>query len=202
MFCTTSLLIYVQGFSLANDTDLTMFEYLEQHSQRMTQFKTGMQYLQSWPGFKTMYLADSFDWAALGRATVVDVGGSHGQVSIDLARRFPGLHFIVQDLASVASEAKGDLPAELEHRVEFMIHDFFTEQPVKDAAVYLFRWVLHDWSDKYCIQILRALIPALKPGAWIVLNERCLEPPCTATATQEAFYRCDISMLILLCTVD
>jgi hypothetical protein len=51
-----------------------------------------------------------------------------------------------------------------------MAHDFFTPQTVV-ADVYLLRWILHNWSDKYCMRILRALIPALKPGARVVVNE-------------------------------
>ena len=53
-----------------------------------------------------------------------------------------------------------------------MPYNFLTEQqPVKNADVYFFRWVLHNWADRYCTKILRNLIPALKPGAKIVVND-------------------------------
>lgn len=55
-----------------------------------------------------------------------------------------------------------------------MGHDFFTEQPVKGAEVYLLKWILHCWSDKYARNILRALIPALRRGSKIVLHEYIL----------------------------
>lgn len=58
--------------------------------------------------------------------------------------------------------------------VSFMAHDFFVPQSVTGADAYLFRWILHNWSDKYCVRILRALVPALKPGARIILNEHIL----------------------------
>lgn len=51
---------------------------------------------------------------------------------------------------------------------------YFTEQPIKGADVYLLRSVLHDWPDEYALQILRSLIPAMKPGSRVVLNEVCL----------------------------
>jgi hypothetical protein len=51
-----------------------------------------------------------------------------------------------------------------------MAHDFFEPQTVV-ADIYLLRWILHNWSDKHCVRILRALTPALKPGARIVINE-------------------------------
>jgi hypothetical protein len=69
-----------------------------------------------------------------------------------------------------------------------MEHDFFQDQPVC-ADAYLLRWVLHDWSDKYAIKILRALIPALKKGARIIVNEFVLPPPGIASAFQSKILR-------------
>jgi len=50
---------------------------------------------------------------------------------------------------------------------------------VKEADVYFFRWILHDWSDDRASLILRNLIPALKPGANIVLKEMIMPEPGT-----------------------
>ncbi|PYI29049.1 hypothetical protein BP00DRAFT_458956 [Aspergillus indologenus CBS 114.80] len=94
-------------------------------------------------------------------------------------RRRP-VHCIVQDAAQVISQALSTAQAQtainannvVESQIAFQAHDFFHEQTVKGADVYLLRLVLHDWSDKYALQILRALIPALQPGAKVVVNER------------------------------
>ena len=77
---------------------------------------------------------------------------------------------MVQDLPKTVASAPKDVDA----RIQFQAHDFFTEQPVKGADVYLFRWILHNHSDKYSIKMLRALIPALKKGARVVINDHCL----------------------------
>ncbi|EHK97896.1 putative Sterigmatocystin 8-O-methyltransferase [Glarea lozoyensis 74030] len=172
------------GFSLANSTPLPMFEFFSQHPPRMTRFKSAMQFLQTFPGLETSYILSNFPWSTLGPATVVDVGGSHGFVALDLAKTFPNLSLIVQDLPSVIEDAKVNVQAT--ERVTFMAHDFFEEQPVKNADVYYFRWILHDWSDRYCVKILKALIPALKKGARVVLSERCLEPPWISDITMMA----------------
>ena len=71
------------------------------------------------------------------------------------------------------------------NRFEFRAHDFFTEQPVHGADIYLFRWVLHDWSDKYALKIVKSLIPALKHGAKVIVNEFCLPEPGEMTPFQE-----------------
>lgn len=155
----------------------------------MVRFKDAMSFLQSIPGLETSSAVKGFDWASLGNGLVVDVGGSHGLVSQDLARAFPNLRFVVQDLPKVVEDAKTKLPAEFADRLTFMAHDMFTEQPIKGADVYYFRWILHDWSDKYCVKILRSLIPALKPGARVILSERCLGPPCTLPPRQEKLNR-------------
>jgi O-methyltransferase domain len=55
-----------------------------------------------------------------------------------------------------------------------MQHDFFTPQVVKDADIYLYRWIFHNWDDEKCIEILRNTIPALKKGARILINDGCL----------------------------
>lgn len=144
-----------------------------------------MKYLQSAPGFETTRVVDSFDWAAVKNGTVVDVGGSHGYVSIELARKFPSLRFIVQDQEKVIIEVSSMVPEDVADRVSFMAHDFFSEQPVKGADIYLFRWIFHCWSDKYCVEICRALIPALKPGALILVQEFLLPRPGTVSRHRE-----------------
>ncbi|KAL8868324.1 MAG: hypothetical protein Q9174_005065 [Haloplaca sp. 1 TL-2023] len=79
-----------------------------------------------------------------------------------------------------------------------MEHDFFSTQPVVGADIYLLRWILHDWSDKYAAQILRALIPALKRSAKIVLGEFVVPETGTTSLFQERGIRAfDLAMLEL-----
>lgn len=93
--------------------------------------------------------------------TIVDVGGSHGQIAIALAKRYPGIQqVIVEDLPDTIAGLEELVPREFKDRIHGKEHDFLTPQPVKGADVYLLRWILHDWSDKYSIQILRSLVPA------------------------------------------
>lgn len=88
-------------------------------------------------------------------------------------------------MAPVVAAAEKDSPVELAGRVRFMEHDFLTEQPVHGADVYFFRWIFHNWSDKYSIKILRNLIPALKPGAKVVINDNVLPQPGILSRWQE-----------------
>ncbi|KAL9119135.1 MAG: hypothetical protein Q9187_004309 [Circinaria calcarea] len=129
---------------------------------------------------------------------LVDIGGSLGFVCSRLAQSFPYLNFVVQDLPSAIESGRTQLPPELSDRIKFMAHDFLTEQPVRGADVYLFRWVLHNWSDKYAVQILRNLIPALKQGARILINDLVLPEPGVLPAWPEERLRSiDLTMLVI-----
>lgn len=130
--------------------------------------------------------------------TVVDVGGSHGLIAIELARAFPNLRLVVQDLDEpVVKDADARKPVEVADRVRFMVHDFLTPQPVR-GAVYYFRSILHNWPDKYCVKILRALIPVLEPGAKVIINDSIMPGPGTLPWDREAKLRgSDLNMLEL-----
>lgn len=69
-----------------------------------------------------------------------------------------------------------------------MAHDFFTPQPIK-ADMYFFRWIFHNWSDAYCVRILQALIPGLKPGAKVIVSEAVMPGPDGRPKKMEAMIR-------------
>ncbi|KAI0381216.1 S-adenosyl-L-methionine-dependent methyltransferase [Hypomontagnella monticulosa] len=170
------------GFSLANQTDEAVYQVFSRFPERAQRFGNAMRSFTEGTGFELSHVVDNFPWGDLGTGTVVDVGGSQGFASMEIARKYPSLSFVVQDLEPVIAGIQ--VPDDLTGRVKFMAHDFFTEQTVHGDA-YFFRWILHNWSDKYCIQILRNLIPTLKPGAKIILNDNVLPKPGAISKWQE-----------------
>lgn len=166
-----------QGFSKHNNVDESMYDVISKSPEKAKRLMGTMAMSLSAPGYKLDYLVDNGPWAELlPNALVVDVGGSHGDAMIAVAKKFEQLRFIVQDLPSTV-EAHTVLERWLVKRLEFMAYDFFTPQPVKDAEVYFFRWIFHNLPDKYCLRILENLVPALKPGARILVNEWVLSEP-------------------------
>jgi hypothetical protein len=172
-----------QGYSLANGTSETIYQVFSKDVERASQWARGMQIFTERPQFSLAYTTDYYDWDSLGRAQVVDVGGSLGHVSLALARKFGNLSLTVQDMEQMVTNAT--VPEDVRGRVKFMAHDFFSPQPVKDADVYYLRWVLHNWSDKYCKLILGALVPALKPGAKVIIHESLMPEPGTMAMWKE-----------------
>lgn len=78
-------------------------------------------------------------------------------------------------------------------------HDFLSMQPVKGADVYFFRFIFHNWRDPYCVRILQALMPALKPGAQILINDTALPELGEMSSLEERTLRhLDMTMLTLL----
>ena len=98
------------------------------------------------------------------------MGGSSGFVSAVIAEAHPDIHFIVQDLEDEIPQGKTRLPSNIIGRIQYQAHDFFTPQLSK-AEVYLYRYILHNWSDDDSVRILRALRPALRPGARLMIVE-------------------------------
>ena len=172
------------GWALANNSGETplFIEVPTKYPERLQRMPGAMQMSEQGDGLGTGYFIDAFDWT--GVATFVDVGGAHGSMSIDVARKVPSVgKCIVQDLPFVISTAQ--LPTDLATRVQLTAHDFFTPQPVKGAEVYFFRWIYHNWSDKYAVMILQNLVPALKKGAKVVANEFLLPEPGMLSPYQE-----------------
>ncbi|KAI0789403.1 S-adenosyl-L-methionine-dependent methyltransferase [Abortiporus biennis] len=125
-------------------------------------------------------LHSDYPWADLGNATIVDVGGGVGGMCIELSKKYPNLKNIVQDRALALEQAprvwqKEALEILNADKVQFIPHDFFNEQPVKNADVYHLRYILHDWSDDKCVQILSALVPALGPNSRILVCDAVVQ---------------------------
>ncbi|KAI0939258.1 hypothetical protein AcW1_004349 [Taiwanofungus camphoratus] len=120
-----------------------------------------------------------FPWESLGSGIVIDVGGGVGGTSLDLAKRFPRLQFIVQDRASTIQQGEAiwlrELPDAVEAgRIKFVAHNFFAEQPVKGADVYLLRYILHDWPDDECVTILTGLRQAMGTNSRILIADQII----------------------------
>jgi hypothetical protein len=55
--------------------------------------------------------------------------------------------------------------------------------------VYYFRWIFHNYSTPYAVQILKNLIPALKPGSRIIINDYCIREAGSETLWDDKLLR-------------
>ncbi|RAO73441.1 uncharacterized protein BHQ10_009453 [Talaromyces amestolkiae] len=74
----------------------------------MDEFTAHVRHVQSSDGVDVRHMVSGFNWEGVQEGgRVVDVGGSTGSAAIALARKFPHLSFIVQDLPANAETYVG-----------------------------------------------------------------------------------------------
>lgn len=149
------------------------------------------------------WVAAGYNWAGLGACTVVDVAGSLGACSVPIAQANPSAQIIVQDLPGTIARANDPatntvIPESLRSRFTFMAHDFYSPTQPINADVFFVRMIMHDYSDAYCVKILRPLVAALKPGGRIVIMDQVLPPVGGAPYPLERFMRAQDMQMGLL----
>ncbi|KAK8099975.1 O-methyltransferase [Apiospora kogelbergensis] len=187
------------SFSIANDGggEKDLFAIVSKQPHRMERFAKAMAWSMKVPGMEPRYTVDNLGWGNNNcPKVIVDVGGGMGDLCKAMLDTYPNIETaIVEDLPEVAAQGEKAVSPEHKGRLQFQPYSFFTEQVVKNADVYVWRCVLHDWPDSYAETILRNQIPALKPGARLIFNERCLSAPKPRDHVQEQFARaCDTHM--------
>ncbi|OAG07853.1 S-adenosyl-L-methionine-dependent methyltransferase [Paraphaeosphaeria sporulosa] len=188
------------AFGLAFNTDETLFKYLENRPELMARFVGAMEGVNRDPSQSQKHVITGYSWAELGEATVVDVGGSSGFMSVELAKHYPKIKFVVQDYKNNVEEGAAKLPSELTDQVKFLPHNFFDPQPVVGAEVYILRHICHDWSAENSEKILRQIVPAMKPESKILLVEIVVSPtekPMSSIAERYLRIR-DLNMVQML----
>lgn len=173
----------------AMHTNLPIFEWLEKPENATALRKFHI-------GFGSMgkisldaISSQGFAWSSLPEgSTVVDVAGGVGNVSMTLIQKYPHLRYVVQDRAPVIQHAHDTWEQQLPGRIEsgavkLQVHDIFAKQPVTGAAVFFMRFITHDWSDKYCAQILRHLRDAAMPTTKLIIVDHILDYLCPSTGS-------------------
>jgi hypothetical protein len=198
MFCGESLTTSVQfpsfvkhekttpcPFQLAHKTDRDLWDWYVQPENILygSRFATGFKALVS--RYSNDTFTSALDWASMKEdSLVVDVGGSVGVVTSILAKEFPHLSYVVQDLpAIIENEAppfwEERLPAMIANgKVKLQGHSFFNPQPVKNADVYFMRFITHDWPTEKCITIMKHLRDAAKPDTTLIVFDSIIMYTC------------------------
>ncbi|KAF7929020.1 hypothetical protein EAE99_004764 [Botrytis elliptica] len=188
------------AFGLAFDTKDGLFKYLEQSPELMARFVGAMEGVNKDPSQSQKHVITGYPWAELGEATVVDVGGSSGFLSVELAKNYPKLNFVVEDYKKNVEQGAAQLSSELTNRVKFLQHNFFDPQPVTGAEVYVLRHICHDWSHENSVKIIRQIVPVMKPGSKILMVEIVVSPsnrPMSSIAERYLRIR-DLNMVQML----
>ncbi|KAF5380189.1 hypothetical protein D9615_006186 [Tricholomella constricta] len=135
-----------------------------------------------------------FPWERLAPgATVCDVGGGIGNMTLQLAKAYPKLRLKLQDLPDRIIQAQSEVwPKECpeaiaENRIEFKALDFFAGPPIKGCDVYYLKNILHDWPTKECIKILRNVREAMTPDSRVLIHEYIIQHADRMKDAESAF---------------
>lgn len=140
-------------------------EAIYEKDERLAQFVAAMTSLSVGPA---EVLAHEFDWD--DHDSVVDLGTSEGIVPKRIAEENDHVHAIGVDLPRVEphfEQVAGKSPAA--DRIEFRSGDFFANEPLPTADVYVLGHILHDWGRDEKQQILSKVAEAVDKGGQVVI---------------------------------
>lgn len=110
-----------------------------------------------------------------GSKALVDLGGGAGAFAIAAARRHPDLQVIVFDLPEVKPYCEANIHnAGLSGRVRFVAGDFWRDA-LPHADTYALGYILSDWNDNQCVELLKRVRGALPINGRAIVLERLLE---------------------------
>ncbi|KAF2234310.1 S-adenosyl-L-methionine-dependent methyltransferase [Viridothelium virens] len=172
------------------------FEYIHRHPQKVKDFNTFMGGIREtrkhWTDWYPVeeQLLDGFPGGE--EILLVDVGGGNGHDLEKFMAKYPESkgHLMLQDLPVVIEGI-----AHLSEGIQSMPHDIFQHQAIKGARAYFLHFVLHDWPDDRCREILQNLKSAMKLGhSKILIGETIL--PDTNCSTFAAALDCNMMAIL------
>ncbi|XAR62912.1 Caffeate O-methyltransferase [Bertholletia excelsa] len=119
---------------------------------------------------------------------VVDVGGGLGVTLNMIISKYPHIKGINFDLPHVISHAPS-YPG-----VEHVGGDMFESVPNGADAIFM-KWILHDWSDDYCLKLLKNCHEALPDNGKVIAVEGILPVVPDSSPATKAMCQLDLVML-------
>ncbi|KAL8479457.1 hypothetical protein ACS0TY_026375 [Phlomoides rotata] len=157
--------------------------------------KTSQQFLASHAKAATRAVIDNWPESFRGVSSLVDVGGRGGTAVGMLVKAFPWIRGMNFDLPHVVSEAP------LLDGVEHVGGNMFEKIPQADAVMLM--WILHDWSDELCIEILKKCKEAVpKDGGKVIIVDAVIDEEEEEGRDEYTGARLAMDMTIMSATVN
>ncbi len=142
------------------------FEYLKQNPEADDLFN---QVMTDFLGRIHKAAADAYDFS--GAKTIVDVGGGHGSLMVEILKRNPKASGIIFDRPDLRKGAEETIERfALTNRCRFIGGSFFESVP-NGGDVYLLSRVLHDWNDRDVQRILSHCREAMADGRLLLVEQ-------------------------------
>lgn len=113
-------------------------------------------------------LASSYDFSSAKK--IVDIGGGHGILLVEILKLYTNSSGILFDLPSVIEGANLIKDNNLSERCELVAGNFFESIP-KGGDIYIMKHVIHDWDDERSLKILRNCHQSMNENGKVLLFE-------------------------------
>ncbi|MEV7598873.1 methyltransferase [Kitasatospora sp. NPDC089797] len=141
---------------------IPFFDHFARDARTAAVFHDGMAAMSD---AENAVLAAAYDFPSTG--TVVDIGGGHGGLLLEVLRRNPALAGVLYDRSHVLAGHRLGSAGELAGRWTLAEGDFFAAVPPGD--VLLLKRITHDWDDARCVTLLEHCRRALHPGGRVLV---------------------------------
>ncbi|MCW1961823.1 methyltransferase [Chryseobacterium viscerum] len=142
---------------------MNIWEYYKEHPELGANFGRGMTGLS---GMVLNGIVENYDFAPY--KTIVDIGGGNGAMMYAMLNASPESSGIIFDEAHVTEKTLQLIPENLKDRCTVATGSFFEKVP-SGADLYTMKWIIHDWNDDECIQILKVCYNAMPKGAKLLI---------------------------------
>ncbi len=150
--------------------DNSIWDHFAAHPDEGARFGAAMRELTA---VDVAALARAYPWPR--RGVICDVAGGVGTLLAAILERRKQAQGVLIDAPEVLEEGRRFLGAKgLAERVQLRSGDLFGELEAR-ADVYVLKWILHDWSDDACRDILARVRATMPPGARLVSVDQDLD---------------------------
>jgi hypothetical protein len=141
----------------------SLWQYLADRPDMAAAFADAMRQLTE---FDLAGIVNGYPWPS--HAVICDIGGGVGHMLAAILEHRPNARGILLDAPEVIERADGYLRARgLSDRIERRTGDLFNELDAR-ADVYTMKWILHDWPDEVCRDILKRVRATMPSGSKLV----------------------------------
>lgn len=147
-----------------------LFDHIAAHPELGPLLDAGMTCMH---GYETAAMIEAYDFGAV--RVLADIGGGNGSLIGAVLQRYPKMRGILFDLGHVVGRTKDSLKQRgVADRCQVIEGSFFETVPA-GADAYLFRHIIHDWTDEQSVQILSLCRKVIPEDGRLLLVE-CVVP--------------------------
>lgn len=182
--------IKTEGTGFEHTFGMAVFDYFARNKEAGSRFDRLMGKASAAVAASIIH---AYDFSTVN--TFIDIGGGNGTLAAAVLQAHPDLRGIIFDLPDVIERTTSHLmTTNMADRCEAIGGDFFTSVPSGGDA-YIIKWILHDWPDNRCVNILKNCADVMAHDAKLLVVDMVM-PEQATPSTQAVMW--DLHMMVML----